>query len=447
MITPFMFKGKIGRAPYAAWSVAIFLSQYLVPLTAGDLLKSDMWVYLIPHRALRAVGANADLVQALGAAYLLIVAWALAALAFRRANDANVGGWVAVFAITPVIQILTILVLCVAPPTTEREQRAVAADAETTEPISIWASGVFGVLTGVGLTLVAVALGTLVFGTYGHSLFLLTPFVIGTISAYIANYRGGIGGRGTAWAVVIAVLLGSLTLVAAAIEGLICIIMAAPLGLGMALIGGVLGRSMALQRRRPAAQTLPCLALLPLMFAVENVLPPVADLDTVQTIAVAAPPDMVWASILSTHPIEGPLALPFRLGVAYPLRGEVRGEGVGAERLGEFSTGTAIERVTEWVPNRKLAFVVVRDIPGMRELSPYEHVHAPHVIGYFRTTYTSFELIPRADGGTYIVERTSHELRIDPVPYWLPMARWIVRQNNARVLEHIQSQAERRARS
>jgi hypothetical protein len=183
------------------------------------------------------------------------------------------------------------------------------------------------------------------------------------------------------------------------------------------------------------------------MFAVENVLPPAANFDTDQTITVAAPPDVVWQSILSTDPIEGPLALPFLLGVAYPLRGEIRGEGVGAMRFGEFSTGTAIERVTEWMPNQKLAFVVVRDIPGMRELSPYEHVHAPHVIGYFRTTYTSFELVPRSDGGTDIVERTSHQLRLDPVPYWLPMARWIVRQNNTRVLEHIRSHAERAARS
>ena len=67
MITPFTFKGKIGRAPYAAWSVTIFLSQYLIPLAAGNLLTSDMWGYLIPHRALRGGGANADLVQALGA--------------------------------------------------------------------------------------------------------------------------------------------------------------------------------------------------------------------------------------------------------------------------------------------------------------------------------------------------------------------------------------------
>jgi hypothetical protein len=307
----------------------------------------------------------------------------------------------------------------------------------------IWVAAVVGVLAGVGLTLVAVALGTLVFGTYGLTLFLFTPFMVGATTAYIANSKADIGVRATGWSVTIAVLLGGLGLVAVALEGLICIVMAAPLGLITALLGGLLGRELALHGKRSAVQNLPCLALLPLIFAVENVLPPISNFDTDQTIAVAAAPEVVWESILSTDPIEGPLALPFRLGVAYPLRGEVRGEGVGAERLGEFSTGTAIERVTEWVPNRKLGFVVVRDIPGMRELSPYEHVHAPHVIGYFRTTYTSFELVPRSDGGTDIVEHTSHELRLDPVPYWLPMARWIVRQNNARVLEHIRAHAER----
>jgi hypothetical protein len=87
--------------------------------------------------------------------------------------------------------------------------------------------------------------------------------------------------------------------------------------------------------------------------------------------------------------------------------------------------------------------VVVNDIPAMRELSPYEHVYAPHVAGYFRTTSTSFELVPRSDGGTDLVEHTWHELRLDPVPYWLPMARWVVHENNARVLEHIRSHAER----
>jgi hypothetical protein len=55
---------------------------------------------------------------------------------------------------------------------------------------------------------------------------------------------------------------------------------------------------------------------------------------------------------------------------------------------------------------------------------------------------TSFELLPRPSGHTEIVERTSHELKLDPVPYWLLMARWVVHANNARVLRHIQRQAE-----
>ena len=118
------------------------------------------------------------------------------------------------------------------------------------------------------------------------------------------------------------------------------------------------------------------------------------------------------------------------------------GEGVGALRLGEFSTGTARERVTEWEPARKLAFVVETDVPAMHELGPYAHVHAPHAIGYFRTTLTSFELFRRDDGGTDVVERSAHELRLDPVLYWLPLARYVVHANNARVLEHVRRHAE-----
>jgi hypothetical protein len=75
---------------------------------------------------------------------------------------------------------------------------------------------------------------------------------------------------------------------------------------------------------------------------------------------------------------------------------------------------------------------------------PVSEVHAPHTVGYFRTTLTSFELARRPDGGTEIIERTFHQLKLDPAYYWLPMARWIVRENNARVLAHIRHQAEQR---
>lgn len=228
-----------------------------------------------------------------------------------------------------------------------------------------------------------------------------------------------------------------------ALEGLVCIVLASPLGFGIALVGGLLGRAMALRSRRSTAQTLSMVAWLPLVFAAEAALNGVTSFDTEQRIEVAASPAAVWRAIVHMDTIDEELTLPFRLGVAYPVRGDIVGRGEGAQRFGEFSTGTAVERVTEWVPQRKLAFVVVTDVPAMRELSPYEHVHAPHVVGYFRTSYTSFELVPHGDNHTEIIERTAHELRLEPVLYWLPLVRWAVSQNNARVLAHIRHQAER----
>ncbi len=307
-----------------------------------------------------------------------------------------------------------------------------------------WSTAALGVVAGIGLTLAAVAIGALVFGSYGYGMFLVSPLVIGATTGYFANRAGDIGVSRTSMLVASATSLGGVALVA--------------YRTGRDRLhphGGAhwdrrrdgrrrVGTDNRASTRRPPDRG--GFAVLPLVFAVEAAFPASTNFDTTETIAVKAPTEWVWKSIVNMDTIEEPPALPFRLGVAYPLRGEVVGEGIGAVRRGEFSTGTAIERVTEWEPNRKLAFVVVTDVPGMRELSPYEHVHAPHVVGYFLTTSTSFELRPLPDGGTEIVERTSHQLKLDPVFYWLPVARWVVHANNARVLAHISRQAERRFR-
>jgi uncharacterized membrane protein YhaH (DUF805 family) len=445
MISPLSFKGRIGRLPYALWSLGAFFSQHIIiaAVTGGGIPRLDApWGYpvllVIPRSALGA------LIVWLGFAYILLVAWALAAFAYRRAADANVGEWIAPLAVLPYIQIPVILFLSVTPSRTDTGREASATSAAM--PVAVGEAAA-GVLAGAVLTGLSVALGALVLGVYGIGLFLVAPFVIGVITSYLANYRGDIGRWKSFLLVLTAMTVGSLAVVLVALEGIICIAMAAPLELCLALLGSYVGRDIALRSRRPAERTLSCVALLPLALAVEKVLPPSTSFETVQTIVVEAAPEAVWRSLLSTDPVEGPLALPFRLGVAYPLRGEVIGEGVGATRRGEFSTGSAIERVTEWEPNRKFAFVVVEDIPAMRELSPYEHVHAPHVVGYFRTMHTSFELVSRPDGHTEIIERTSHELRLDPALYWLPIARWVVHENNARVLAHIRRHAERSVRT
>jgi uncharacterized membrane protein YhaH (DUF805 family) len=438
---PLSFRGRLRRIPYIGGTLVILALQYaLVAITFAARKQPttlDWEFFLLPSRALAALdGFYGPLIFA-SWALVLLASWALASLSFRRAVDAGASGWLAAATIAPVVQLPVILLLWLLPSRAgdsvppERAASAVPSRA-----------AIYGVLAGTSLTVAAVAVGALLFGAYGYGMFVVSPFLIGAITGYFANRDSVLTMGHTSECVALALLLGGVALVAVALEGLVCIVLAAPLALGAALVGGALGRAMALARR-PASHSALSISLIPLVFASEQALPPGTRFTTQESIEIAAPASAVWSALLHMDRIEEPPALPFRLGVAYPTGAAFIGSGVGATRLGHFSTGTATERVTEWVPDRKLAFAVLSDPPSMRELSPYAHVHAPHVRGYFVTTGTSFELVPLSPNRTRIVEHTSHLLKLDPVLYWLPFARLIIHANNARVLAHLQHAAER----
>jgi hypothetical protein len=302
-------------------------------------------------------------------------------------------------------------------------------------------------LAGAGLTVFTVAVGALIFGTYGYGMFVVGPFLIGATTAFLANRRGDIGGANNAGLVLCATALGGMALVAVALEGIICIVLAAPLAAAVALPGGALGRSVALSGQRRANRSLMSVAFLPMVFFSEQAFPPSKVIDISQSIDVDAPAGAVWRSLVHMDAISSVPALPFQLGVAYPVSAQIIGEGVGAKRVGVFSTGVAVERVTEWEPGRKLSFVVLSDPPAMRELSPYKHVNAPHVVGYFHTITTSFVLLPLPGGRTRVVLRSTHELKLDPVLYWLPLTRWVVSEDDGRVLAYVRRQSEASQRS
>lgn len=452
---PFSFTGRMRPFPYALWSAGVFFSQHLIaeylfstqvrPFT----LAQSWWFYVMPlpslaRQTIHSGAIPTALVVMSALACMVIVSWVLTALAFRRAADADINAWIAAWALAPIVQIPAMLALCFFP---SRAARPRPAPGPGDIGAGEWAAAAQGVLVGIGLIVLAVAVGALVFGTYGYGMFVVSPFVIGATTAYLANRRRDLGAWRTVPLILISLMLGGVALIVAALEGIVCIVLASPLAIGLALLGGLLGRAIAIYpRRSPPQQAAFGLALVPLVFALESVLPPAMHFETQSTIEINAAPEAVWTAVVHMDLSEAPVPLLFRLGMAYPLRGEILGEGVGAVRRGEFSTGTAHERVTEWIPNRKLAFVMMNQVPALRELSPYAHVHAPHVSGYFSTTYTSFELLLRVDGGTDVVERTTHELSLEPVLYWLPLARWVVNENNARVLAHIKRNAEGQTR-
>lgn len=125
MISFLSFEGKIRSAPFALWSIAAFFSQHLLVmvLLQSRSLPTSWQFYVLPLRSLAALVRSSEATLILALAYGLLVAWVLAALAFRRAADANVSEWIAAAAIVPVVQIPAILFLCASPSRTSVRPR------------------------------------------------------------------------------------------------------------------------------------------------------------------------------------------------------------------------------------------------------------------------------------------------------------------------------------
>src|SRR5947208_16943895 len=100
MTSPFSFAGQIRPLPYALWSSGIFFSQHLVVFvgsrTLGESLKPDwdFYFYVLPLRWLVTLPGPSGLLLLFALAYMLIAAWLLAALAFRRAANADISEWI-----------------------------------------------------------------------------------------------------------------------------------------------------------------------------------------------------------------------------------------------------------------------------------------------------------------------------------------------------------------
>ena len=442
-------RGDISPVKFAILAPLVLFSQHLLAAIAFELsgtsLLTDTSFWLLPLRRLTLLPSLPAWAAALTFAYSLLVAWCLAILCFRRASRSRLGFALTALAVIPGFQLLAVALLAVMPiggklfPSTA-EPDSVRLD-QTTEPARDIAHILQGLLAGVSIIVAAVVVSALTFGAYGWGLFVATPFFVGLTTAYIANRKNPLPRGETLHLVIGAGCLGTLALLMFALEGLMCILIIAPLAAVVALFGGWLGRTAALHRHgkeRPIMS----LALLPALFALEAASPPATPIDAIQTIEIDAPPSVVWTVLTSSQPIRVDPGLVGRSGLAFPVAGRLHGNAVGAERIGQFSTGLAQERVTAWTPGRVLAFQVLSQPPAMEEMSPWRRVYAPHVTGYFDTSEMRYDLTAAGGSKTRLTLSAKHILRIDPVLYWAPIAKWAVHQNIQRVLLDVQTKAE-----
>ena len=435
---PFRLSGRISPAVYASAAPLILLSQHLAVALCyrwqGAPLEADYGFWLLPLRRLASMPGLTSPMAATVFTIGFLVAWCLAVLSFRRASWSNRGHWLSLFAIFPAIQIAIVAALAIMPRRGEPQGPHEADRMDLADVLQ-------GVIAGVAIIVAAVLISALTLGAYGWGLFVTTPLVVGMTTGYIANRRVLRSNASTASYVALAGALGGMALLMLALEGLMCILLIAPLGLVASLVGGWVGRAMA-RVGHHRGTPLMSVAVLPMLFALEAAMPPAVSIDTRESIDIAAPPAAVWRVITNDRTIALSPGLPGLAGLAYPLRGRLLGEGVGARRLGIFSTGTAEERVTAWQPGRLLEFTVLSQPPAMEEMSPYREVHAPHLYGYVVSGDTRYVLTPRDGGGTRLALEATTVLHIDPIAYWEPIARWAFRTNVRRVLADTKQQAE-----
>lgn len=416
---------SIGRSAYLAASIPLLAVEYgaafapaLFQPGRSNLLAGAGWLTWFGREG---SGVNALLLGMIVVGSSAGLGW----LSVRRGRAVGERGSIVALAAVPWLQLLAVAWLSV--------RRDSAQPQSAGSPAAMR-----GAFVGLTIALAAEMVLTLAFKSYGIALFIGSPFVVGLVASYFAVRDGE---RHPLLVAQTALLLASAVLFGFAFEGLFCLFLAYPLAAVAALVGGVVGIVLA-RHRAPRSGALSSIVLLPFLLATETAEPALAEFDDEASIEVAAPPAAVWSALVHMGRIERRPSAPFGWGLAYPVAGQINGEGVGAVRLGVFSTGVAYERVTRWQRGRALWFDVLSDPPMMRETSPFGPLRTAHLSGYFTTQYARFTLAPRADGGTRLTLATNHALMIAPTTYFLPLARWAVHENKRRVLAHFRDRAE-----
>jgi uncharacterized membrane protein YhaH (DUF805 family) len=448
--------GKVSRKTYAIVGVTGIAIKHFVDhlVAAGFFHIYGFFNYWAPlgrgaHLTRLTVGEG----RFLGTMLLVSLPflWIGLAMTVKRLRDAGQPLWLAISFFVPFINLLFFITLCLFP-SRDRGETEVAAPWPAVRPLdgviprSQLGSALLSILLTFAIGLFFTLLGTTVMGSYGWSLFVALPFCLGLFAVLLHSYHGP-RDYGTCMGVaLLPVALVGLALLVVAIEGLICILMAAPLALGLAWLGGSLGyyiQGNYWGAKQGAAMLSVVLLAMPGVFGVEHAVALKTPSFVVRTsIDVKAPPEQVWQEVVAFAEIPPPTEMLFRAGIAYPIRAEISGRGVGAMRRCVFSTGPFLEPIKVWDEPRLLQFGVSASPAPLNELTPYGHIEPRHLHGYFDSEQGQFLLTALPDGGTRLEGTTSYRNAMWPAAYWHIWSDYIIHSIHKRVLNHIKQAAE-----
>jgi len=441
----FSVKGSVTRRQYLTAGLSLMLFKYVVDATAIYLVAHVYWTprdYLFPLLGVHPtkVGSFPAWFQLALLIWTLPFVWIGVTMMVRRAQDAGKSpAWCAAFFV-PFVNYAVMLWLGALPSAPEAAPPTFFDPAPDSER---YASAIFGVLGAASFGILAILVSVVFLRQYGGALFLGTPFVQGLVCGWAFNRERVRPLRETIGVVWISLLLVAGVVFLFAMEGIVCLLMALPLALALGVMGAVLGRQIAMRGTGNLTGAAAILFVVPTGAVVERVTtsaPPTYEVAT--SVDIAASATTVWKKVVQFHEISEAPAWYFRAGIAYPVRATIAGNGVGAIRRCEFSTGAFVEPITVWDEPRTLGFDVREQPPPLKELSIYSRVYAPHVNGYFRSERGEFRLIALPGGGTRLEGHTWYTVAIYPQAYWRGISEILLHDIHRRVLDEVKREAE-----
>jgi len=432
----------IGRARFLAWGLGLFVLKIGVDYALAFAFDQDFTplFYLSPR--------DAPLLRPQDHLTYWLTMWAFALpfifaglwFCVRRLLDARLPTWLVVLFFAPFANLLFFAGLALVPTDTGSAEPGSDTPHRSTR-VSILVGGIAGAVVALGA--VAISVGLL--GVYGSALFIGAPTVAGFLASMVFAHLHGPSRKGSFNATMLALLLSLVTMAGFALEGIVCLIMASPLAFLGALLGWAIAQWLSEQFASPLPPATPsAFAIFALWLGLESLVPtgPPEERVVESVVEVDAPPEVVWERVIAFPDLPPPTELPFRAGVAAPTGAVIEGEGVGAIRRCQFTTGEFVEPITVWEPGRELSFDVADQPDPMREMTPFDGPRPPHLDGYFATTRGQFVLEERPDGGTALHGRTWYALDIYPSAYWAEWTELLVHSIHLRVMNHVADLAE-----
>ncbi len=454
----FRWDGTVGRQTYAlvgflGFAIKHNIDRYLAgPYSPKAGVFFNYWVPL---------GKAARLNHLNGGEKHLLFMLLLTALPFiyvgvmltlRRLRDAAAPLWLVCLFFIPFLNLIFFLILCFLPsrpaanpahiappwPHVRALDRVIPRDKLAIELLSVFLTA------GIGLAFLYLGIHAL--GSYGWSLFIALPFCMGMFSVLLYSYHEPRSFGECMEVALVPILILGVVIVGIAVEGIICVMMAAPIALFLAFLGGSVGAFIQHfhwgLHNRPALFSA-ILLVLPLAFIGEHAAAPKPPEFVVRSsVDINAPREKVWNQVMAFGEIAPPRELLFRAGIAYPIRAEITGSGVGASRRCVFSTGPFVEPITVWDEPRLLKFDVEVNPEPLNELTPYGHIQPPHLHGYFISHGGQFLLTALPGGRTRLEGTTWYQHTMWPATYWHWWSNYVIHRIHMRVLSHIRERAE-----